>query len=85
MSHRAWADEIGNPGRRLFQVPLRRCSYRSRQRAERWRAISAELFKIVTKADFADPDTTLGSSIFGVINLTILTSREVQLGLKYMF
>jgi hypothetical protein len=39
----------------------------------------------VTKADFADPDTTLGSSIFGVINLTILTSREVQLGLKYMF
>src|SRR5947209_19353243 len=45
----------------------------------------AEFFNIFNQAHFANPATTLGNSDFGVINSTVLTPREVQLGLKFSF
>jgi len=45
----------------------------------------AEFFNVANNTHFADPGMVLGNGNFGRITSTILTLREVQLGLKLFF
>ncbi|MEP7119112.1 MAG: hypothetical protein ABI880_16110, partial [Acidobacteriota bacterium] len=45
----------------------------------------AEVFNLFNNAQFAAPNTTVGSPLFGVITSTVKSSRQVQLALKYVF
>ena len=47
--------------------------------------IRGEFFNAFNNPHFGNPATTLGYSNFGVISSTILTPREIQIGLKYTF
>ena len=45
----------------------------------------AEVFNVFNNAQFAVPNTTVGSPLFGRITGTVKSSRQVQLALKYVF
>ncbi len=45
----------------------------------------AEVFNVFNNAQFAVPNTTVGSPLFGRITSTVKSSRQVQLALKYVF
>jgi hypothetical protein len=45
----------------------------------------AEVFNVFNNAQFAAPNTTVGSPLFGRITSTVKSSRQVQLALKYVF
>ncbi len=45
----------------------------------------AEVFNVFNKAQFAAPNTVVGSPLFGRITSTVKSSRQVQLALKYVF
>jgi hypothetical protein len=45
----------------------------------------AEVFNAANNPHFANPQVTLGNADFGRITSTVLTPREVQLGLKFFF
>ena len=40
---------------------------------------------VVGSAHFANPGLTFGTSAFGTISATRLTSREAQLGFRFLF
>jgi hypothetical protein len=44
-----------------------------------------DVFNLFNRAHFANPNVTFGNSAFGRISATRLTSREVQLGFRYLF
>lgn len=45
----------------------------------------AEVFNVFNNAQFAAPNTVVGSPTFGMITSTVKSSRQVQLALKYVF
>lgn len=45
----------------------------------------AEVFNVFNNAQFAVPNTTVGSPAFGVITSTVKGPRQIQLALKYTF
>lgn len=45
----------------------------------------AEVFNVFNNAQFAAPNTTVGSPLFGRITSTVKSSRQVQLAIKYVF
>jgi len=45
----------------------------------------AEIFNVFNNAQFAAPNTVVGSPTFGQITSTVKGSRQVQLALKYIF
>ena len=45
----------------------------------------SEFFNIFNRTRFGDPNTTFGSSSFGVITSTLNTPRVIQFGLKVSF
>ncbi len=45
----------------------------------------AEFFNLFNNPHFANPNTTFGTTAFGRISSTVLTPREVQLGLRFLF
>jgi hypothetical protein len=45
----------------------------------------AEVFNVFNNAQFAAPNTTVGSPLFGRITSTVKSSRQVQLALKFVF
>ena len=45
----------------------------------------AKFFNLFNNPHFANPNTTFGTSSFGRISGTVLTPREVQLGLRFAF
>lgn len=45
----------------------------------------AEIFNVFNNAQFAVPNTTVGSPLFGQITSTVKSSRQIQLALKYVF
>lgn len=45
----------------------------------------AEFFNLFNNPHFANPNTTFGTGQFGRISSTILTPREIQLGLRFLF
>ena len=45
----------------------------------------AEIFNVFNNAQFAAPNTVVGSPLFGQITSTVKSSRQVQLALKYVF
>jgi hypothetical protein len=45
----------------------------------------AEIFNVFNNAQFAVPNTVVGSPTFGQITSTVKGSRQVQLALKYIF
>lgn len=45
----------------------------------------AEVFNVFNNAQFAVPNTTVGSPLFGQITSTVKSSRQIQLALKYVF
>jgi hypothetical protein len=44
-----------------------------------------DVFNLFNRAHFANPNVTFGNTAFGRISATRLTSREVQLGFRYLF
>lgn len=47
--------------------------------------LRADFFNAFNNPHFGNPGTTVGYSSFGRINYTIMTPRELQLGIKYLF
>jgi hypothetical protein len=47
--------------------------------------LRAEVFNVFNHAQFAVPNTTVGSPTFGQITSTVKSSRQVQLAIKYLF
>jgi hypothetical protein len=45
----------------------------------------AEMFNLFNNPHFAAPNTTFGVPAFGRISSTVLTPREIQLGLRFLF
>ncbi len=45
----------------------------------------AEFFNLFNNPHFANPNTTFGTGPFGRISGTVLTPREIQLGLRFLF
>jgi hypothetical protein len=44
-----------------------------------------DIFNLFNRAHFANPNTTFGNAAFGRISATRLTSREAQIGLRFLF
>jgi len=47
--------------------------------------LSVDVFNLFNRAHFDNPGTTFGTASFGRISATRLTSREVQLGFRFLF
>jgi hypothetical protein len=47
--------------------------------------IRLDVFNLFDRAHFANPGLTFGTSAFGTISATRLTSREAQLGFRFLF
>jgi len=47
--------------------------------------LRVDVFNVFNKAHFGNPGLTFGTSTFGRISTTRLTSREVQVGFRYLF
>ncbi|MBL8216766.1 MAG: TonB-dependent receptor [Bryobacterales bacterium] len=80
---------FGNAGRALFTGPglfnLDMSLLKNFAITERWNVqFRAESFNVVNRANFEDPNTVLGSPVFGVIGAA-RPARSVQLGLRLSF
>lgn len=76
---------LGNAGRTTLFGPGRWNADLSLSKRLAGFQLRAEVFNVFNNAQFAAPNTVVGSPTFGQITSTVKSSRQVQLAVKYVF